>query len=109
MQSVLISLALLGGLGAVFGLLLAFAAKKFAVESDPRVDEIEKVCPAPTAAPAATPAAGAWPRRSWKAGRPQRLPGGQGGRGASKIAEIMGTAAGDEEPKRRRCSLPRRP
>ena len=45
MQAVLISLALLGGLGLIFGLILAFAAKKFAVESDPRADEIEKVLP----------------------------------------------------------------
>ncbi|NLG83285.1 MAG: RnfABCDGE type electron transport complex subunit B [Firmicutes bacterium] len=45
MQSVLISLVLLGGLGALFGLLLAFAAKKFAVEADPRIDEIEKILP----------------------------------------------------------------
>ncbi|MGQ9778967.1 MAG: RnfABCDGE type electron transport complex subunit B [Bacillota bacterium] len=45
MQSVLTSLLLLGGLGALFGLLLAFAAKKFAVEADPRIDEIEKILP----------------------------------------------------------------
>ncbi|MCL6615139.1 MAG: ferredoxin, partial [Firmicutes bacterium] len=45
MHSVLVSLLLLGGLGALFGLLLAFAAKKFAVESDPRIDEIERILP----------------------------------------------------------------
>ena len=42
---VVTSLVLLGGLGAVFGLLLAYAAKKFSVQTDPRVVEIAGVLP----------------------------------------------------------------
>jgi RnfABCDGE-type electron transport complex B subunit len=41
--SILIPIAVLGGLGLVFAAGLAYASKKFAVEVDPRVEEIEKV------------------------------------------------------------------
>ena len=62
-----ICVVVLGGLGLLFGLVLGFAAKKFAVEVDPREEAIvgclPAACPAPTAAAAALPAAAAMPRR----------------------------------------------
>src|SRR5512143_413122 len=39
------SLAFMGGVGAVFGLGLALAAKKFAVKVDPRVEAVREVLP----------------------------------------------------------------
>src|SRR5512143_529016 len=39
------SLAFMGGVGAVFGLGLALAAKKFAVKTDPRVEAVREVRP----------------------------------------------------------------
>ena len=42
---VLISGIILGGLGLLFGLLLALAGKKFAVRVDPRLENILKVLP----------------------------------------------------------------
>lgn len=45
MSAIGVSIALLAVAGAVFGLILAFASKKLAVESDPRVGEILSVLP----------------------------------------------------------------
>lgn len=45
MQVVIKSLAVMGGIGAVFGLALAFAARRFAVKTDPRVEAVRDVLP----------------------------------------------------------------
>ena len=42
MIGILIPIAILGGLGAVFAVGLAYASKKFAVEIDPRVEAVEE-------------------------------------------------------------------
>ncbi len=44
-NAVLKSVAFMGGVGAVFGLGLAFAAKKFAVMTDPKVEAVREVLP----------------------------------------------------------------
>ena len=41
----MIAVLSLAGLGAIFGIILGVAAKKFAVETDPRVEELIKVMP----------------------------------------------------------------
>ena len=45
MLTVITSVAILGIIGALFGALLAFASKKFAVFVDPRVDSINSILP----------------------------------------------------------------
>ncbi len=45
LQVVIKSVAFMGGIGAVFGLGLALAAKKFAVKTDPRVDAVRDALP----------------------------------------------------------------
>lgn len=45
LQVIMKSLVLMGGVGAVFGLALAFAAKKFAVVSDPLVELVRAALP----------------------------------------------------------------
>ena len=45
MKTILTSALVLGGLGMVFGLLLGYASKKFAVKIDPKIEEILKVLP----------------------------------------------------------------
>ncbi|NLJ81323.1 MAG: RnfABCDGE type electron transport complex subunit B [Firmicutes bacterium] len=45
MNTTVVSLLSMGTMGGLFALGLAVASKKFAVESDPRVDEIEEVLP----------------------------------------------------------------
>ena len=40
LTAILFALLVLGAIGLVFGLILGFAGKKFAVEEDPRVGEV---------------------------------------------------------------------
>ena len=43
--TVIFSILVVGGLGLIAGAVLAFASEKFAVEVDPRVEELEAVLP----------------------------------------------------------------
>ncbi len=43
--SIIWTIAVLAGLGLILALLLFLLAKKFKVEEDPRIDEVEKVMP----------------------------------------------------------------
>ena len=45
MGEILIGIAVLGGLGLVFGLILAAASKVFHVETDPRLDKLNECLP----------------------------------------------------------------
>ena len=62
-MDIVIAVGILGGLGLIFGLVLAAASKVFHVETDPRLESSRNVCPAPTAAAAAMPAVPDMPRR----------------------------------------------
>ncbi|AEE96355.1 RnfABCDGE type electron transport complex subunit B [Mahella australiensis] len=44
-NDILIPVVTLGGLGLIFGAILAFASSRFAVEKDPRVDEVREALP----------------------------------------------------------------
>ena len=44
-MEIVIAIAILGGLGLVFGLVLAAASKIFYVESDPRLDQLNECLP----------------------------------------------------------------
>ncbi|MGE5529961.1 MAG: RnfABCDGE type electron transport complex subunit B, partial [Patescibacteria group bacterium] len=100
MGAVWISLALLGGLGAVFGLLLAFAAKKFSVETDPRADQIEAVLPGANCGACGFPGCrGVAEAIAEGRAATTACPVGKTAV-AEKIAEIMGTASGAVEPRR---------
>ena len=45
MTSVLIAVLVVALIGLILGVLIGFAAKKFAVESDPRVEEVTELLP----------------------------------------------------------------
>lgn len=45
MNTMVYSVSVLGGLGLLFGIILSLASKAFAVETDPKVEEIRKVLP----------------------------------------------------------------
>ena len=47
-MDILIAIAILGGLGLIFGLVLAAASKLFHVETDPRLDQLNAVLPGAT-------------------------------------------------------------
>ena len=44
-MDILIAIGILGGLGLIFGLVLAAASKVFYVETDPRLDQLQEVLP----------------------------------------------------------------
>ncbi len=97
MTTILLSILVLGVLGGVFGLLLAFAAKIFYVEVDPKVAAIREClagancggCGFPGCdGYAAAVAAGEAPTNRCVAG---------GAACAAAVAEIMGVSAGDAE------------
>ncbi len=95
MSPLALSLIVMGSLGLVFGLGLALASRKFAVESDPHIDEIESVLPKINCG-----ACGAAGCRAFAEGVAANkypvngcVPGGKAV--ADMIAEIMGVTAGD--------------
>ena len=88
MQTVIIAIVVLAALGAIFGLVLAFAAKAFAVEKDPREEAIAEVLPGANCGGCGF--AGKAPVNACAAG---------GAAVAAKIGEIMGVAAGDSVKK----------
>lgn len=64
MEVLLYTILTLCALGVFSAVILYFVARKFRVEEDPRIDEVEKMLPGPTAAAADSQDAGAWPTRS---------------------------------------------
>ena len=60
METLLITVLTLCSLGVLAALVLFFVARRFRVEEDPRIDEVERMA-------ADSPAAAAWPMRSWGA------------------------------------------
>ena len=98
--TLLSSIIALGGLGLIFGVGLAYAAQKFAVKVDPKVEQILQVLPGANCGACGQPGCSAF-AEAVAAGRvpPNKcIPGGQDT--ATKIAAILGvTAVDSEEPK----------
>ena len=91
----LVAVLCLAGLGAVFGIILGVASKKFAVEVDPRVEELLKVMPGANCGSCGMPGCGAF-AEALVEGKVQ--PGACAPGGASlyeKIAAILGTEVSD--------------
>lgn len=94
------SIIALGGLGLFFGAGLAYAAKKFAVQVDPKVEQIIEVLPGANCGACGQPGCNAYAEAvaSGKVAANKCTPGGSDV--AGQIADIMGiTAAEAEEPR----------
>jgi len=94
------SIIALGGLGLLFGVGLAFAAKKFAVKVDPRVEEIVEILPGANCGACGQPGCSAYAEAVVAGQTPPNKcsPGGQ--EVAEKISQILGlTGVEAEEPK----------
>jgi len=99
----LIAFISLAVMGAIFGVVLAVASKKFAVEVDPRVEAIQKLLPGANCGSCGYPGCGGYAEAivAGQAGFNACAPGG----GISaQIAEIMGAAA-EEEGERKIAQL----
>ena len=97
MTIVLYSVAVLGILGAVFGLLLAYASKVFAVETDPRQDAIQEVLPGANCGGCGFAGCANYAEAVVKNGAPcnKCAPGGEPV--AEKLASIMGVSVEHSE------------
>ena len=98
MKEILIPVAVIGGLGLLFGLLLAFAAAVFAVKKDERVEKIEKVLPGANCGSCGYAGCGAYAAAVVDGGAPVNACSVGNQAVADKIAEIMGVDAGDVVP-----------
>jgi len=95
MNIVLYAVLVLGILGAVFGLVLAIAAKKFAVQVDERQEAIAGVLPGANCGGCGFPGCGGYAAAVVAGKAPVNACAAGGAAVAAQIAEIMGVAAGD--------------
>ena len=89
------AIAVMGSLGAVFGLILGFAAKVFAVEVDPREEAISGCLPGANCGGCGYPGCGGYAAAVVKGEAPVNACAAGGAAVAAQIAEIMGVSAGD--------------
>ena len=89
------AVAVLGILGAVFGLILAYASKVFAVEKDPREEAILGCLPGANCGGCGFPGCGGYAAAVAAGKAPVNACAAGGAAVAAQIAEIMGVAAGE--------------
>lgn len=95
MKTVLICFLILGGMGAVFGLILAIAAKVFKVEVDPREEAIVGCLPGANCGGCGYPGCGGYAAAVAAGKAPVNACAAGGAKVAAQIASIMGVEAGD--------------
>ena len=105
-MDILIAIAILGGLGLVFGLVLAAASKVFYVETDPRLDQLNACLPGANCGGCGFAGCGAYAEAVLKGEAPVGKCASGGNEAAKAMASIMGVEA--EEVTRKvamvRCS-----
>ena len=105
-MDILIAIAILGGLGLVFGLVLAAASKVFYVETDPRLDQLNECLPGANCGGCGFAGCGAYAEALLKGEAPVGKCASGGNDAAKAMAAIMGVQA--EEVTRKvamvRCS-----
>lgn len=94
MTKVIFCVAILAIMGAVFGMILAFAAKVFAVEKDPREEAIGGCLPGANCGGCGYAGCGGYAAAVVKGEAPVNKCAAGGESVAAQIAEIMGVAAG---------------
>lgn len=90
---------ILGAMGLVFGLILAFAAKVFAVKIDPRVEQITAALPGANCGACGKAGCAGYADSIVNSGAEVNLCAPGGPEAAAAIARIMGTEAGSMEKK----------
>lgn len=98
MKEIIFAICVMGGLGVVFGCLLAYASKKFAVEVDPRQAAIRAILPGANCGGCGYPGCDGYAEgcASGKCDLNKCVAGGAAI--AEKIAEIMGVTANAADP-----------
>ncbi|MCT4661641.1 MAG: Fe-S cluster domain-containing protein [Tissierellales bacterium] len=99
MEIIIYSILCLAGLGLLFGLILGVAAKKFAVEVDPKVEAIRGALPGANCGACGYPGCDGLAGAIAKGDAPANACPVGGADCAAKIAEIMGVEAGSADKK----------
>ena len=94
-MDILIAIAILGGLGLVFGLVLAAASKVFYVETDPRLDQLNECLPGANCGGCGFAGCGAYAEAVLKGEAPVGKCAYGGNEAAKAMAAIMGVEAGE--------------
>lgn len=97
MNIILYPLLVLGGLGLLFGVILSLASKAFAVETDPKVDEIRSVLPGANCGGCGYPGCDGFASSVAEGKAPINGCAVGGAAVAEKVGKIMGVGAGDTE------------
>ena len=92
-MQILIAIGILGGLGLVFGLVLAVASKVFYVETDPRLDELNECLPGANCGGCGYAGCGGYAEAVLKGEAAIGKCASGGDECAAKMAEIMGVKA----------------
>ena len=92
-MDILIAIAILGGLGLVFGLVLAAASKVFYVETDPRLEELNACLPGANCGGCGFAGCGAYAEAVLKGEAPVGKCASGGNECAQAMAAIMGVQA----------------
>ena len=93
MTEILIALAVLGGLGLIFGLVLAAASKVFYVETDPRLDQLNECLPGANCGGCGYPGCAGYAEAVLKGEVALNKCASGGNECAQKMAAIMGVEA----------------
>ena len=92
-MDILIAIAILGGLGLIFGLVLAAASKVFYVETDPRLDQLNECLPGANCGGCGFAGCGAYAEAVLKGEAPVGKCASGGNECAQAMAAIMGVKA----------------
>ena len=98
MDGMLYPALVMGGLGLLFGCLLAFASKKFYVEVDPRQSQIRARLPGANCGGCGFPGCDGYAEACVSGSAKLNCCAAAGAEVAAKIAEIMGVSAEASEP-----------
>ena len=97
-QAIIFAIVSIGGLGIIFGAILGFASKIFAVDEDPRVGMVQECLPGANCGGCGYPGYGGLAAAIVAGKAPVNSCAPGGAKAAAAIAEVMGVVAEETEP-----------
>lgn len=97
-QAIIFAIVSIGGLGIIFGAILGFASKIFAVDEDPRVGMVQECLPGANCGGCGYPGCGGLAAAIVAGKAPVNSCAPGGAKAAAAIAEVMGVVAEETEP-----------
>ena len=97
-QAIIYAIVSIGGLGIIFGAILGFASKIFAVDEDPRVAQVQECLPGANCGGCGYPGCGGCAAAIVAGQAPVNACAPGGAKAAAAIAAVMGVAVEESEP-----------